>query len=195
MREELDIDTFDRLSDEELLAATRRRPEAFGAFYRRHERAMLVFFLRRTASADLAADLTAEVFAAALASSRRFRPGKTPAVAWLYGIASNKLAASRNRGRVEERARRRLPAEPLLLTDEALERVEALADAERSAEVVNELLDQLPPDQRDAVRSHILEERGYEEIATELECSQAVVRQRVSRGLQTLRVRFDKEAP
>ena len=50
-------------------------------------------------------------------------------------------------------------------------------------------------DQRDAVRSHILEERGYEEIATDLECSQAVVRQRVSRGLQTLRVRFDKESP
>ena len=195
MREELDIDTFDRFSDEELLAATRRRPEAFGTFYRRHERAMLVFFLRRTASAELAADLTAEVFAAALASSRRFRPGKTPAVAWLYGIASNKLADSRNRGRVEERARRRLPAEPLRLTDEALERVEALADAERGAEVVNELLDQLPPDQRDAVRAHILEERGYEEIATELECSQAVIRQRVSRGLQTLRVRFDKEAP
>jgi RNA polymerase sigma-70 factor (ECF subfamily) len=178
------------------LAATRRQPEAFGAFYRRHERAMLVFFLRRTSSAELAADLTAEVFAAALASSRRFRPGRTPAVSWLYGIARNKLAASRSRsrGRVEERARRRLPAEPLLLTDEALERVEALADAARGGEVVGELLDQLPADQREAVRSHILEERGYEEIATDLECSQAVVRQRVSRGLQTLRVRFDKES-
>jgi hypothetical protein len=42
---------------------------------------MLVFFLRRTSSAELAADLTAEVFAAALASSRRFRPGKNPAAA------------------------------------------------------------------------------------------------------------------
>jgi RNA polymerase sigma-70 factor, ECF subfamily len=156
---------------------------------------MLVFFLRRTSSAELAADLTAEVFAAALASSRRFRPGKAPAVAWLYGIANHKLAASRNRGRVEERARRRLPAEPLLLTDEALERVEALADAERSAEIVNELLERLPPDQHDAVRAHILEGRDYEEIAADLECSQAVVRQRVSRGLQTLRVRFEKESP
>lgn len=194
LREGLDIDDFDRLSDEELLAATRRQPEAFGAFYRRHERAMLVFFLRRTFSAELAADLTAEVFAAALSSSRRFRPGRAPAVAWLYGIANNKLAASRKRGRIEERARRRLPAEPLLLTDEALERVEALADTERGAEVIGELLDQLPPDQRDAVRSRILEERGYEEIATDLECSQAVVRQRVSRGLRALRVRFDKEA-
>lgn len=156
---------------------------------------MLLFFLRRTPSAEVAADLTAEVFAAALGSSRRFRPGAKPAVAWLYGIANNKLASSRNRGRVEERARRRLEAEPLVLSDEALERVEALADAERSAEVIEELLHQLPFEQHEAVRSHILEERGYEEIAADLDCSQAVVRQRVSRGLNTLRIRFSEESP
>jgi RNA polymerase sigma-70 factor (ECF subfamily) len=177
------------------LAATRRDPEAFGAFYRRHEKAMLVFFLRRTGRADLAADLTAEVFAGALRSSRRFRPGATPAVGWLYGIAKNKLAASRSRGRVEDRARRRLPLEPIQLSDEALERVEALADAAEDGSRLTELLESLPNEQRDAVRSHILEERGYAEMASELECSKAVVRQRVSRGLRALRSEFDKEAP
>ena len=43
------MDPFEQRGDEELLAATAREPEAFGAFYRRHERAMLVFCLRRTA--------------------------------------------------------------------------------------------------------------------------------------------------
>jgi DNA-directed RNA polymerase specialized sigma24 family protein len=133
------MEPFKDRSDEELLKATCRDPEAFGAFYRRHERAVLVYYLRRTGSAEVAADLTAEVFAAALCSSRRFKPGKTPAVAWLYGIAKNKLAASRSRGRVEEGARRRLSAEPLVLTDEAIERVEELADAERQAEVISDL--------------------------------------------------------
>lgn len=156
------MDAFKPLSDEELLGVSRRQPEAFGAFYRRHEKAMLLFFLRRTTSAELAADLTAEVFAAALGSSRRFRPGSKPAVAWLYGIANHKLAASRKRGRVTERARKRLATEPLLLSDEAIERVEALADAERSAEVLAELLDRLPPEQHRAVRFHVVEERGYE---------------------------------
>ena len=181
------MEPFDDLSDEELLKATHRDPEAFGAFYRRHERAMLAYHLRRTGSAELAADLTAEVFAAALGSSRRFKPGKTPAAAWLYGIAKNKLAASRTRGRVEEGARRRVSAEPLVLTDEAIERVEELADAERQAEVMGDLLERLPADQREAVRLRVLEERDYEEIACELECSQAVVRQRVSRALHSLR--------
>src|SRR5215207_3726217 len=88
----------DERSDEDLLAATGRDAEAFGAFYRRHERMMLIFFLRRTSSAEVAADLTAEVFAAALGAAHRFRPGAKPAVAWLYGIANNKLASSYSGG-------------------------------------------------------------------------------------------------
>ncbi len=187
------MDLFEEMNDEELLAATLSQPEAFGAFYRRHERAMLVFFLRRVSTPEAAADLTAEVFVAALSSLRRFKPGKAPAVAWLYAIANNKLSSSRRRRRVEERARKHLQAEPLVLTDDALERVEALADAERSSEVIRELLAQLPPDQHDAVRSHLLEDRAYGDIASDLQCSQAVVRQRVSRGLKALRIGLDKE--
>lgn len=185
--------TIEQRTDEELLAATSNEAEAFGALYRRHERGMLLFFLRRTSSAEIAADLTAEVFAAALASAHRFRPSAKPAVAWLYGIANNKLAASYRRGRVEDRARRRLQAEPLVLTDDALERVEALADAEIASEVIRDLLDQLPADQHEAVRAHVLDERPYKEIATDLEISQAVVRQRVSRGLRSLRAGLSEE--
>jgi RNA polymerase sigma factor (sigma-70 family) len=192
--EERPMDLFEHMSDEELLAAAASQPEAFGAFYRRHEKAMLVFFLRRVSTPEAAADLTAEVFAAALSSSRRFKPGKSPAVAWLYAIANNKLSSSRRRRRVEERAREHLQAEPLVLTDDAIERVEALADAERSAEVIRELLAQLPADQHDAVRLHLLEDRAYDDIASDLQCSQAVVRQRVSRGLKTLRIGLDKES-
>jgi len=183
-----------RLDDEALLRGTADGDAgAFAAFYRRHEDGMLLFFLRRTRDPETAADLTAEAFAAALGSSKRFRRRPQPAVAWLYGIAKNKLAASRRRKRVEDRARRRLQMEPLVLTDDALERVEALADAGRSAEVLQRLLAELPPNQRDAVRSRIVDERDYEDIALELECSPSVVRQRVSRGLRTMRTELSKE--
>ena len=43
-----------RLSDDELLASTPRRPEAFGEFYARHEAAVLGFMLRRTGVAPIA---------------------------------------------------------------------------------------------------------------------------------------------
>src|SRR5215218_6492452 len=72
-----------RLSDEELLDASRREPAAFGVFYERHEERILRYFLARVGDAEVAADLTAETFAAALAGAHRFRARKGPAVAWL----------------------------------------------------------------------------------------------------------------
>jgi len=180
-------------SDEVLLRLTPDDPEAFAAFYRRHENAMLVFFLRRGANAEVAADLTAEVFAGALTSVRRFRPGRQPALAWLYAIANHKLSSSRRHGRVEDRARSRLGMEPIVLTDDALEAVEALADAERGTQVIADLLAQLPAGQCEALRMRIVDEREYVDIAGELLCSPAVVRQRVSRALKSLRRDLSKE--
>src|SRR3954469_14935664 len=98
----------DPRSDEALLAAARSEPEAFAVFYRRHVRALIGYFLRRTRDAELPADLTAETFAAALDGCHRFQPERGPAVGWLYGIARRQLAHAQRRGAVEDRARRRL---------------------------------------------------------------------------------------
>ena len=56
-------------------------------------------------------------------------------------------------------------------------------------------LEALAPDQREAIEAHHLEERGYGEIAAELQCSESVVRKRVSRGLAALRVQLRQERP
>ncbi len=68
-------------SDERVLAAAARDPLAFATFYRRYERSMLAFFVRRTADPELAADLTAAVFAAALHACARYRPVEALAAA------------------------------------------------------------------------------------------------------------------
>ena len=177
---------LERASDEDLLAATRHDAEAFGVFYRRHEQRVLGFFLARTGNAEVAADLAAETFAAALPASRRFRRRREPAASWLFGIARNTPAMSRRRGRVERRARRRLRMPALELTDEVLDRIEAL-DTTALA-----LVDGLAPAQAEAVRARIVEERDYSDIAKDLRCSEAVVRKRVSRGLASLRDQMEK---
>ncbi len=59
-------------TDEDLLGAT--DAGSFEEFYVRHVDTVLGFFARRTGDADLAADLTSETFAAALAGRRRYRP-------------------------------------------------------------------------------------------------------------------------
>ncbi len=72
----------------------------------------------------------------------------------------------------------------LMLEDEDFKRVEELASVGRRA---LDLLDTLPTAQRDAVRARVFDEREYEEMAVELDCSEEVVRQRVSRGLRELK--------
>jgi RNA polymerase sigma-70 factor (ECF subfamily) len=138
----------------------------------------------------VAADLAAETFAQALASRGRFRPERGRAGAWLFGIGRHVLARSLERGRVEERARRRLKLPPLVLTDEALDAIDALLSPP-GGDVVG-LLGRLPADQRDAVRARILEDRSYGEIAAGLRCSECVVRQRVSRGLAAMRAGLEE---
>ena len=71
----------------------------------------------------------------------------------------------------------------MTLDDDLLERVARAGADERVAE----LLDQLPDDQAQAVRRGVIDEQDYAQIAGRLRCSQSVVRQRVSRGLGTLR--------
>src|SRR5690242_11802374 len=99
------------VSDEELLAS--RDPASFALLYRRHVEELLGFFSRRTRDAELAADLTAETFAAALAARSRYRPEAGKAATWLFAIGMNKLVDAQRRGGAEQRARRRLGMERL----------------------------------------------------------------------------------
>lgn len=174
-------------TDGELLAAVvAGEGSAFETFYRRHLPAVVGFLLRETGDREVAADLSAEVFAAVFLVARRFRArGAGSARPWVLGIARNKLLESRRRGRVEDRARRRLAFEPEVLDDDDLARVDELAA--RANQPVLGLVEQLPERQREAVRSRVLEERGYDEIARDMKCSELVARQRVSRGLARLR--------
>ena len=177
------------LRDEELLAQTPRRPAAFDEFYVRHEGLVLAYFRRQVDSPDLALDLTAETFVQALASVRRFRPGPEPAVAWLLAIARHVLLKSLRRGRVADRARRRLGVAAIAVEDEDLERIDRLGSL-----TVDQLLAALPADQAEAVRARVVDEESYGDVAARLRCSPLVARKRVSRGLATLREIVNEES-
>ena len=183
-------ETAQRPPDAALLAAGARGDgEAFAAFYRRNLPLVLRWLLRQTGDRELAADLAAEVFAAALVSAHRYDPKRGEVAAWVLGIAHNKLRESRRRRRVEETARRRLGFEPIALADTDLERVEELACGEAQLEL---LLESLPAEQREALQGRVLEERPYAELAERMSCSELVLRKRVSRALKTLRSQVEE---
>jgi RNA polymerase sigma factor (sigma-70 family) len=178
-----------RRSDQDLLVGARTDADAFGVFYRRHVHAVYGYFRRRSASAEIAFDLTAETFAAALQSVGRYEPRPEPARAWLFAIGRNILSESLRRSSVEDKARHALQMQPIVVDDEAI----ALLEGEAGHGALDALGD-LPAEQREAILARHVDELEYAEIAERLRCSESVVRQRVSRGLRVLRTKLKEGA-
>jgi RNA polymerase sigma-70 factor (ECF subfamily) len=170
---------LDSRGDRELLLASRAGDGGFDEFYCRHCAAVLAFHARRVREPELAVDLTAETFAAALVAVRdRSRELPENPVAWLFTIAHRRFVDSYRRGR------RQLVFDRMEVTDDAVERIlETIA----STDLIAHLARHLPTDQFEALRARIIDERDYSDIAKELSCSESLVRLRVSRALRTLR--------
>jgi len=170
-------------SDEDLLRAARSDPGAFAVLYDRHAPALARWLARRS-SPDAAQELLAETFAQAWTARRRYRPGRGPVRAWLFGIAQHLLFGYYRRLEVEDRARRRLGValEPCV-DDDADERLDALALGPE----LSRALAALPESLRDAVLLRVVEQLDYAELAARLGCSRQAARLRVSRGLRALR--------
>src|SRR5919205_4163968 len=111
--------------------------------------------MRGTGAPEVAADLAAETFAAAIVARRRFRREGAPAGAWLFSIAHRKLVDHQRRGEADVRARRRLGMERRAPTEEDTALIRVLGD-----DVAVRWLDDLPADQRAAIRARVLDDRG-----------------------------------
>ena len=172
-------------TDAQLIREARTSPDAFAELYRRHVRAVHSWFRART-SDRYASELTAETFAQAALSMRRFRDQANGSAApWLYGIARNLLRRHHERGRVERRARERLgmPIRSYELDlDEVDDRVDALGLAPR----LSSALEALPDGQRQALELRVVDELDYAEVAASLGCSEVAARLRVMRALGSL---------
>jgi RNA polymerase sigma-70 factor (ECF subfamily) len=169
------------MTDAELLADS--GADAFAEFYRRHARRVAGYLVRSTGDVEVAADLTAETFAAALVARRRYRPDRGAPGTWLLGIATHKLNDWRRRGYAEDRARRRLRMERIELSADDAGELARLGDEVS----VIDLIDELPDSQAEAVRARLVEARGYDEIAGTQGITETAARQRVSRGVAALR--------
>lgn len=172
-------------TDAQLIVAARADADAFAVLYRRHAAAVNGFFASRVPQ-HAAGELTAETFAQAALSLRRFRDeAGGSALPWLYGIARNLLRRYHEQAAVETRARRRLGM-PIRRYDLDLEEANERVDAERLAPQLSAALDSLPVLQRHALELRVVDELPYELVARSLGCSQVAARIRVTRALGTL---------
>lgn len=152
------------------IAAIGRDPDVLEAFYRAHVEAVQRFVARRVESHEDAADLTAEVFLAAIRASRDYRGDAAAPLAWLYGIA-RRVVANHHRSRARAlRAAGRIDARELL-DEDAADRIVARIDSQRAAREVYRSLAALPERQRAVVELVAVDGLSLVEAAVALDVS------------------------
>jgi RNA polymerase sigma-70 factor (ECF subfamily) len=78
-------------AEKELVKRAQHSPEAFGELYEIYYRRIFNYALKRTASVQLALDITSITFLKAFAQIKKYRWRDVPFAAWLYRIASNEV--------------------------------------------------------------------------------------------------------
>jgi RNA polymerase sigma-70 factor (ECF subfamily) len=179
--------------DGQLLVAARLHPDVFGEFYDRNHRRVLAYFYRRTFCPHTSADLTAETFAQAWASIKRFNPDSGTGRGWLFGIGGNLYKQWLRRGVVREKARRQLGITTPELSEDDLERIDELIDTSDLRAGLQAALGHLTEATRDAVLMRVALDLPYVEVAELCGCSVGAARVRVARGLNSLAELMERE--
>jgi RNA polymerase sigma factor (sigma-70 family) len=172
---------LDAPTDDALMQRFCRGDEAaFDMLHHRYAAAVLAYLTRMLRDSALAEDLLQTTFLSFVRARGRYEAG-TNVRAWIYAIATN---AARD-------AVRRRRARPERLTDTGAppdDVAETAAPRDpAAARAVEEALTRLPPDQREAVVLHKLQELSFEEIATALSISVGAAKVRAHRGYERLR--------
>jgi RNA polymerase sigma-70 factor, ECF subfamily len=178
---------MERRTDIALMRAARTDSRAFGELYERHAVA-IHGWLRSRVGEPAATDLTAETFAAAWQSRRRFRADRTDSVApWLYGIALNQYRSYQRLARVETRARARLGMQETYSSAFEAEDADERLSAEQARLELSNALGDLTADQRRALELRVLDDLRFAEVAATMSTTEPTARMRVMRALRSIR--------
>ena len=165
-------------------------PDLFEAFYREQVEDLQRFVARRVGDRERAADLTAEIFLAAIESADRYRPRRGTPRAWLYGIA-RVLVADDCRRQGRERARReRFRGSALLDADDAA-RIDARIDAAAQSRRLYAAMDRIPEAEREVLELVALDELTVAEAAAVAGLRPVTARVRLHRARRKLRAELD----
>jgi len=165
-------------------------PDAFERFYREHVEAVQRFVARRVNDPYVAADLTADVFVAAIESAGSYRRGRGEPQAWLFGIARNVVADEWRRSAKERRASVRIRGRELVDEDD-LAALHERIDGESAARALHAELTQLPAGERAVLELVALDGLSVGEAASALGISTVAARVRLHRARRRLRNRLE----
>jgi RNA polymerase sigma factor (sigma-70 family) len=161
-------------------------PDIFEVFYREHVAGVEGFVVRRIGDRERAADLTAEVFLAAIDAAKRYRPHLGTPKAWLFGIARIVVAGDARRGERQRASEERLRGSALLDADDAA-KLDARIDAAARSRELYRAMDRLPEGERAVLELVALDELSIAEAAAAAGVRAVTARVRLHRARRRLR--------
>jgi RNA polymerase sigma-70 factor (ECF subfamily) len=167
-------------------------PDLFDAFYDEHLEDLKRFVARRVGDRERAADLTAEIFLAAIDAAPRYRPHGTPK-AWLYGIARVTVAEDRRRSGRERARDERLRGSALLDEEEAA-LIDARIDAAARSRRLYEAMDRLPEGERAVLELVAIDDLTVAEAAAATDVRAVTARVRLYRARRKLRAELEENS-
>lgn len=158
--------------------------EAADRLIRHFYKEVYAFVYRQTGNAELAMDLTQEVFISVLLSIPGYDPKKAAFRTWLYRIASNKVVDF-FRSAYHRQAKRSVDIDTVaLFAEESLEEVFQEAVLKRQA---LEALEELPAALQQILRLKIFSGATFEEVASALGLPASTVKTKYYSALRMLR--------
>ena len=168
-------------------------PDLFEAFYREQVEDLQRFVARRVGERERAADLTAEIFLAAIDSAHRYRPRLGSPKAWLYGIARVLVANDRRQLGRQRAGEEGLRGSALLDSDDAT-RIDARIDAAAQSRRLYAAMDDLPEAERAVLELVALDELTVAEAAAAVGVRAGTARVRLYRARRKLRAELEAAA-
>jgi RNA polymerase sigma-70 factor (ECF subfamily) len=155
---------------------------AFTALYRKLQGQIYRFALLMSGSANIAEEITQEVFLTLIREPNRFDPARGPLQAYLYGVARNYVLRSLKR----ERSYVPLPeeTEDEITPAQYLGQDDPFGNCTRNEVIrlVRQAVLSLPPRYREVVVLCDFQEMSYAEAAAALDCAIGTVNSRLHRG-------------
>ncbi len=167
--------------------------DIFEVFYREHVEVVERFVVRRVGDRERAADLTAEIFLAAIDSAHRYRSRLGSPRAWLFGIA-RVLVASDGRQRDRQKTGEERLRGSILLDEEDAARLDARIDAAARSRDLYAAMDRLPEGERAVLELVAIDELSLAEAAAAAGIRPVTARVRLHRARRKLRTELDSAA-
>ena len=160
--------------------------EAFGGLYELYFSPIYRYIFFRVRNTVIAEDIAQAVFLKVWEKLPEYQDRKHPPLAFFFTVARNKVI---DYWRVNKRTE--------LLDDEKdftdmTESAENIFSRTIATEQLSRALEEIKPDQREAIILKFINEYSYPEIALMLKKKETAVRQLVSRGIKNLRQYFYK---